>query len=295
MSGRRLERSVRVTLLGLSVNGALALGKIAAGIAGTSHALIADGVESLADIVSSLVVWRGVVVAAVPADEDHPYGHGKAESLAAAVVASMLLLAAFWIAIQAAHEILRPHSLPAPFTLAVLIVVVVIKEWMFRKVHREGIEIESSAIRSDAWHHRSDAITSLLAGVGITVSLVGGKGYEAADDAAALIAAFVIAWNGWRLLRGAKDELMDIAPEPSVVERIRTCACEVEGVQLVEKCLVRRVGHQFYVDMHIEVDPEMTVTRAHHIAHAVKDSVRAGTPSVRDVLVHVEPGGNSLH
>ncbi len=276
------------------VNTFLAVGKTAAGVIGHSHALIADGVESLADILSSLVVWRGLVVASEPEDEDHPYGHGKAEAIASAVVASMLLAAAAWIAVQAVREIFRPHSLPAPFTLAVLIAVVVIKETLFRFVLKESTHVQSSAVASDAWHHRSDAITSLFAGIGITISLIGGKGYEAADDVAALFASGIIAWNGWRLLRNAKDELMDTAPDPDVVQSIRTAAGAVPGVELIEKCLVRKVGYHHFVDMHIEVDPAMTVTAAHDIAHTVKNEVRKAQPAVRDVLVHVEPRGNSL-
>ena len=283
---------MRVTLTGLLVNTALAVGKTAAGVMGHSHALIADGVESLADILSSLVVWRGMVVASAPADEDHPYGHGKAEPMAAAFVASMLLFAALWIAVQAVREILRPHSLPAPFTLVVLIVVVVVKETLFRLVFKEGSDIESSAVKSDAWHHRSDAITSLCAGIGITVALIGGKGYEAADDVAALLASFIIGWNGWRLLLPAMDELMDVAPDPALVETIRATAAAVDGVQLVEKCLVRKAGYHHFVEMHIEVDPQMPVVRAHSIAHDVKDRVRVKVPAVRDVLVHIEPASS---
>src|SRR5690242_11221107 len=199
----RLKRGLRATLLGMVVNTVLAGTKLAAGILGRSHALVADAVESLADIFSSVIVWRGLVVAAEPADEDHPYGHGKAEPLAAAVVAAMLLVAAGWIAATSFREIREPHRAPAPFTLAVLVVVIIIKETLFRFVLRESVSVESTAVQTDAWHHRSDAITSLAAFLGISVALIGGKGYESADDFAALAAAIVIGWNGWRLLRGA--------------------------------------------------------------------------------------------
>jgi len=291
----RLKRSVRVTLVGMIVNTVLAVGKTVAGVAGHSHALIADGVESIADIFSSLVVWRGLVVAAEPEDEDHPYGHGKAEAIAAAVVATMLLLAAAWIAVQGVREILRPHSLPAPFTLMVLIVVVVVKEALYRFVFREGMTLESTAVTTDAWHHRSDAITSLCAGIGITVSLIGGKGYEAADDVAAVLASGIIAWNGWRLLRGAKDELMDAAPDRGIARRVADTAAKVDGVVRVEKCLVRKAGVNHFVEMHVEVDPQMPVARAHEIAHRVKDCVRGEIPVVRDVLVHIEPAAKAEH
>src|SRR5262245_1911823 len=182
----RLKRSLRATLLGLLVNALLTACKLAAGILGRSHALVADAVESLADVFSSLVVWRGMVVAAEPADEDHPYGHGKAEPIAAAVVSGMLLAAAVWIVTQAAREIAEPHQSPAPFTLIVLIAVIVIKEGLFRFVLKEAASIESSAVKTDAWHHRTDAITSFAAAVGISIALIGGEKYAAADDWAAI-------------------------------------------------------------------------------------------------------------
>ena len=293
MSKKRLERSVRVTFLGLLVNAGLAAGKIAAGIIGHSQALVADGVESAADFVSSLIVWRGVTVAAAPADEQHPYGHGKAEPLAAAVVATVLIAAAVMIVIGAIRDIVTPHDTPAPFTLAVLVGVILIKELLFRFVQREGMELESSVVSADAWHHRSDAITSFFAFVGISIALVGGKGYETADDYAAILAASVIAFNGWRVLRPAMDELMDIAPSADFLANIRAIAESTGEVVRVEKCFIRKTGFEYLVDMHIEVHPQMTVHRAHDIAHQVKDEIRRQVPSVRDVLVHVEPSGRS--
>jgi cation diffusion facilitator family transporter len=187
----------------LGVNALLASGKLTAGIFGHSHALVADAVESLADIFSSVVVWRGLVLASQPADKEHPYGHGKAEPITAAIVATMLLLAAVGIALTSLKAIRAPRGGPEPFTLVVLITVVAIKEALFRYVIKEAASVDSSAVRSDAWHHRSDAITSLAAAIGITVALLGGKGYESADDVAAILAAGIIGWNGWRLLRPA--------------------------------------------------------------------------------------------
>ncbi len=269
-------------------------GKLAAGIFGHSHALVADAVESFADIFSSMIVWRALVVAAQPADDDHPYGHGKAEPIATAVVGTVLLLAAAGIALQSVREIVSPHQAPAPFTLVVLLGVIGIKEALFRFVFREGVSVQSSAVRSDAWHHRSDAITSLAAAIGITVALIGGPHYASADDVAAIVAAGIIAWNGWRLLRPALDELMDAAPDPGVVKEIRDIALTISGVAEVEKCLVRKMGYHFFVDMHVEVAPDMTVQRAHDIAHEVKNTIRQQLPIVHDVLVHVEPAGQRL-
>src|SRR5260221_3644043 len=285
----RLERTLRVTFLGLAMNTILAAGKMATGLIGHSHALVADAVESLADIFSSVVVWRGLVVAATPADADHPYGHGKAEPIAAAIVATTLLLAAVGICLQAAREILHPKTGPAPFTLLVLVGVVLIKEGLFRYVLREAESVGSSAVRADAWHHRSDVITSLAAAIGISIALIGGNGYESADDIAAIVAAGIISWNGWRLLRPALDELMDTAPDDRLIQENMQTASLISEVDRVEKCVVRKMGYHYFVDMHVEVAPEMTVQRAHEIAHWVKDKVRAQIPSVRDVLVHIEP------
>jgi cation diffusion facilitator family transporter len=273
----------------MAVNVAFAAVKLLAGIAGHSHALMADAVESFGDIFSSLIVWRGLVVAAAPPDEDHPYGHGKAEPIAAAIVSAMLLGSALWIALQAFMELHRPHVAPARFTLIVLLVVILVKELLYRFVSREGGAVHSAAMKADAWHHRSDAITSVVAGIGISVALLGGKGFEAADDVAAIAAAAVIAWNGWHLLRPALNELMDTAPSRELIDEIRVIAAQTPGVADVEKCNVRKAGYQYFVDMHVEVDPLMTVQRSHEIAHLVKNRVRQQLPLVCDVLIHIEP------
>jgi cation diffusion facilitator family transporter len=291
----RLQRSLRATFLGLAANVALTIAKFLAGILGHSQALIADAVESLADIFSSIIVWRGLVVAETPPDDDHPYGHGKAEPLAAALVSAMLLLAAGMIAFHSLKGIVEPRVAPSAWTLIILIVVIVVKETLFRFVLRESQTVSSSAVETDAWHHRSDAITSAAAFLGISISLLGGKGYEAADNWAAVAAAAVIAWNGWRLLRPAFNELMDRSPDRALIEKIRAVASTIPGVAGVEKCFVRKMGYQFFVDMHVEVDPQMTVENSHHIGHQVKDKVRAEIPSVRDVLVHIEPLGISAN
>ena len=286
----RLRRGLRATLLGMVVNTLFAAGKLVAGIAGQSHALIADAVESMADIFSSIVVWRGLVVAEIPEDAEHPYGHGKAEPIASAIVATMLLLAAAGIGFHSIKEILMPQTAgPRAFTLVVLLIVIVVKEALFRYVVREAAAVESLAVQTDAWHHRSDVITSLAAAVGITVALVGGKGYESADAVAAVVAAGIIAWNGWQLLRPALNELMDAAPSQEFVNQIRDLAREVAGVEAIEKCMVRKSGRHYLVDMHMQVEPQMTVLDGHALAHKVKDHIRAAQPRVRDVLVHIEP------
>ncbi len=271
------------------MNVILGAAKFVAGIFGHSHALIADATESFADIFNSLVVWRGLVVAAAPADEEHPYGHSKAEPLAAAFGAVMLLAAAIWIAAKALVEITELHSSPKWFTLVVLVVVIIVKEGLFRFVVGEGEATDNSAVKTDAWHHRSDAITSAGAFIGISIALIGGEKFSWADDAAAIFCAIIIGINGWMLLRPALSELMDKAADREVIERIRRTAAATSGVERVEKCFARKAGHLFFVEMHVEVDPQMTVLRSHEIAHAVKDKIRETMPEVSDVLVHIEP------
>jgi cation diffusion facilitator family transporter len=283
----RLKRSLKATFLGMAVNAVLSAVKFAAGVLGHSHALIADAVESSADILSSIVVWRALVVAAEPADPEHPYGHGKAEPLAAASVAIMLLLAAGGIIIKSVQDLVQPRETPRAFTLMVLIAVVVVKEILYRFVAREAGSVQSILVYADAWHHRSDAVTSLAAAMGITLALLG---VSFADDAAAIVAGTIIAWNGWKLLKPAMDELMDAAPNAALVAQIKSAASLVDGVQRIEKCIVRKAGFEYFVDMHVEVDPQLTVRQAHDIAHRVKDRVRETMPSVHDVLVHIEPG-----
>jgi cation diffusion facilitator family transporter len=274
------------------VNILLVAGKLAAGLLGHSHALVADAVESMADIFSSIVVWRGLVVAAEPADDDHPYGHGKAEPLASTAVSTMLLLAAAGIVATAFRSMLGPrHPGPSPYTLLVLIGVVVIKESLFHFVKGEAETVESTAVKTDAWHHRSDAITSLAAAIGITISWLGGPSLTGADDVAAIVAAGIIAFNGARQLRPALNELMDATPNSELIQIIRTAAAAIPGVERVEKCFVRKMGHRYFVDMHIEVAPQLTVQEGHRISHLVKDHVRDKFPAVRDVLVHIEPVG----
>ena len=294
MNHDRLQRSVRATVVGLSTNVALALVKLLAGIFGNSYALIADAVESMADTVSSIIVWRGVVIAERPADAEHPYGHGKAEAIAAATVSAMLVGAALLILEQSVREILRPHHTPAPFTLYVLLGVVLVKETLFRFVGRVAEEIQSGAVRVDAWHHRSDAITSAAAALGISVALVGGNAYRSADDWAAIFAAFFIGFNGVRLLRPALDELMDAAPKEDIAGLARAVALRVDGVKGVEKCLARKMGFGFLLDMHVEVDGKLSVAVAHELAHTVKDAIRAEVPRVIDVTIHIEPFAGSL-
>jgi cation diffusion facilitator family transporter len=276
-------------MLGIGINAALAAVKIAAGILGNCYALIADGIESTLDIFGSLVIWYGLKVAAEPPDEDHPYGHGKAEALASIVVALIVIAAAIGLAGQSIREIVTPHHAPKPFTLIVLVAVVIVKETLFRKVIHAGDEIGSTAVKTDAWHHRSDAITSIAAFIGISIALIGGQGWEPADDWAALFACGLIAFNGWRLLVPALLETMDTAPPGEVRNEVIRLAAGVRGVVEIEKCRIRKAGLEYYVDIHVGVAADLTVREGHRIAHEVKDTIREGWPAIADVLVHIEP------
>jgi cation diffusion facilitator family transporter len=288
------QLGIRAALIGVVVNVGLAIVKIAAGVFGHSQALIADGIESLADLLSSFVVIGGIHISTRPADERHPYGHGKAEPLAGIVVASMLLLAAAWIAWQSIREIRTPQQGPALFTLPVLIAVVVIKEVLSRSVWSVGRRLGSTAIRGDAWHHRSDAITSAAAAIGITIALVGGPGFEAADDWAALAACVVIAFNGARLIRESVDDLMDTSVEPELLAEVKALAAGVDGVLAIEKCRIRKSGLALAMDIHVIVDGDISVRQGHQIAHEVKDRLLGCGKRIEDVTVHIEPHDGPL-
>lgn len=282
-------RGIRAALLGLVASAALALVKLVSGLVGHSYALVADAIESFADIASSVIVWQGLAVARTPADVDHPYGHGKAEPLAAAAVAALLIASAVGISVQAVREIITPHHMPAAFTFWVLLGVVATKETLFRVVHRVGQATASGAVQADAWHHRSDAMTSGAAAIGIAVARLGGPGWEAADDWAALFACLVILANAVRIGRPAVQELMDAAPTDDIRGQVEAVARGFDEVKDVEKVLARKMGVSYVVDMHIEVDPDLTVRDAHEIAHRVKDAIRAAYPRIAEVLIHVEP------
>jgi cation diffusion facilitator family transporter len=283
------RRGIQSAQLGLLANTILAVVKLVAGVAGNAYALVADAVESAADIFSSLVVWGGLRLAAREADEDYPFGYGKAEPLAAAVVALMLLGAAAGIAVEAIREIRTPHHTPAPFTLAVLVGVVVVKEVLFRKVLAIGSEVGSTAVKADAWHHRSDAITSVAAFIGISIALVGGAGWESADDWAALFASGIIVFNALRLLRPAIDDIMDRSPGTELEARISAAALGTSDVRAIEKLRIRKVGLTYQVDLHVQADPGMSLHDAHLLSGRVKGAIRSAIPEVAGVLIHMEP------
>ncbi len=288
-SADRFSLSLRSVSVGLICNVFLAIIKTVVGIVGNSYALIADGIESIMDIISSVIVLGGIKIGSRPADHNHPYGHGKAESLAAMIVSLALLAVGVEIAIESIKGLSRPHPAPAAFTLLVLIAVVFIKETLFRFIFSVGKETNSISVETDAWHHRSDALTSVAAFIGISIALIGGKGYENADNWAALVASGIIIFNGVHLLKNAVAEIMDQAPRPEIEESLRAIAGQVPRVVAIEKCRIRKSGLQLFVDIHVEVDGGMSVIDAHDVAHCVKNVLMASSLGVADVLVHIEP------
>lgn len=289
-----VQRSIRAAQAGAATNLVLAGAKISAGVLGHTYALVADGVESFADVASSLIVWGGIAVGARPPDEDHPYGHGKAEAVAAAIVSLMLLLAALGIATQSVQEIRTPHRFPAPWTLGVLIVVVAIKALFARRVAALGANSGSVAVSADALHHLSDAITSAAAFVGISAALLGqhyggSPSWAAADDWAALAASCVVAVNGITMFITALHDLMDRSPGDVVLGPLREAALAVEGVCDVETLTARRVGTGYLVIVHVQASPDITLAEGHALGHRVNEAMRAAGPRLQSVTVHMEP------
>ena len=283
------DKGLKSTLVSILVSTALVIIKGTAGILGNSYALIADAIESASDIFSSLILFAGLRIAAKAPDNDHPYGHGKAEPLAATIIALTMTAAAVLIVVESFSNIFTPHAAPKTFTLWVLGIVILVKEVLFRFIIKIGKESDSTAVKADAWHHRSDAITSAAAFIGIAVAIVGGKGYEAADDFAALIAAVIIFINAYLVFRPALNEVMDAAPSADIVKEVKELASQVPGVKGLEKCFVRKMGFELFVDLHVLVDGDLSVREGHDIAHAVKSDILRAKPRIYDVLIHIEP------
>lgn len=281
--------ATRTVLKSMAVNAALALVKIFTGIFGNSYALIADGIESLNDLFSSMVVWCSLKVANRPPSAKYPYGLGKAEQLGALFSAASLLGAGGVIIWQSVGNIISRHEPPAWFTLPVLVLVIITKELLSRYALKKSEETVSTALKGDAWHHRADAITSAAALVGIVVALIGGPGFEKADDIGALVGCTVIVFNGILLLRSALHENLDGAPPPELLEQVRGVAAAVPDVLGIEKLRMKKTGLSYFMDIHIEVDPLMTVEKGHQIAHDVKDAICRDVPLVTDVVTHIEP------
>lgn len=283
------ETAIKATYFSIIGNTLLALIKWLSGYFGNSYAMIADAIESTADIFASFLVLFGLKYASKPADKNHPYGHGRAEPLITFLVVGFLIISAVIIAYESIHNIGTPHELPKPFTLFVLGAIIIWKEISYRLVLKKSKETNSSSLKADAWHHRSDAITSIAAFIGISIALFFGKGYESADDWAALFASGFIIYNSYLIFRPALGEIMDEHLYDDVELRIRELAKQVEGVIDTEKCYIRKTGMKYYIDLHAVVDANISVKSGHDIARNLKRTLKAEMPELADVLVHIEP------
>jgi len=285
----REHTAIKTTYFSIAGNTGLAIIKWLTGYLGNSYALIADAIESTTDIFASLLVLLGLKYSHKPADKNHPYGHGRAEPLITFLVVGFLIISATIIAYESIQNIRTPHELPQPYTLAVLGAIIIWKEISYRFVAKKSKEINSSSLKADAWHHRSDAITSVAAFVGISIALVLGKGYESADDWAALFASGFILYNSYLIFRPALGEIMDEHSYDDVAHEIRRIAKNVPGVIDTEKCYVRKIGMNFYVDLHATVDATISVKEGHNIAHDLKNQLKKELPEIADILIHIEP------
>lgn len=283
------KTAIQTTYFSIFGNTALALIKGLAGIFGNSYALIADAIESTTDIFSSLLVLFGLKYAERPADENHPYGHGKIEPLITFIVVAFLVTSATIIAYESIENIQTSHEIPEKWTLLVLGGIIIWKEISYRIVMKKGIETNSTSLQADAWHHRSDAITSVTAFIGISIAIYFGKGFENADDWAALLASAFILYNSYKIFRPALGEIMDEHLYDDLITEIREKAIEVPGVLGTEKCFIRKSGMKHHVDLHAIVNGDISVKEGHEIAHRLKDYLRSEIPNLGHVLIHVEP------
>ena len=283
------QSAIRTTYFSIIGNTSLALVKGLAGIFGNSYALIADAIESTTDIFASLLVLLGFKYANRPADENHPYGHGKIEPLITFMVVAFLVTSATIIGYKSIQNIHTPHKVPEPWTLIILAAIILWKEISFRIVIKKSKETHSSSLKADAWHHRSDAISSVMAFVGISIALIFGKGYETADDWAALLASGFILYNSYLIFRPALGEIMDEHLYDDLIEEIRKESVKVEKVIDTEKCFIRKAGMIYHVDLHAIVDGKLSVKEGHDIAHQLKDHLHTHLPNLGHVLIHIEP------
>lgn len=283
------QTAIKTTYFSIIGNTALALIKGLTGYFGNSYALIADAIESTTDIFASFLVLFGIKYSNRPADKNHPYGHGRAEPLITFLVVGFLITSATIIAYESIINIGTPHDLPKPYTLIVLGAIIIWKEISFRMVYKKGVQTNSSSLKADAWHHRSDAITSLAAFIGISIALIFGKGYESADDWAALFASFFILYNSYLIFRPALGEIMDEHFYDDLIEEIRTVSISVAGVMDTEKCFIRKSGMKYHVDLHAVVNAHLTVKEGHEIAHRLKDTLKERIPELGHILIHIEP------
>jgi cation diffusion facilitator family transporter len=278
----------RVTCVGMVVNVALAAAKAIAGIHCSSQALVADAVHSLSDMATDLAVILGVRFWAAPADDEHPYGHGKIEALVTLFISLALVLVAFELGTHAVQSLARGrHAVPGLPALFIAVASVVLKEWMFRWTRRVAREVSSPATEANAWHHRSDALSSIPVALAVGAARLFPK-LSWLDPAGSLLVSLFILHVAWEIMRPALQELVDAEMERKSAE-VADVARAVAGVRDVHKVRSRRYGGAFASDLHIHVDPALSIAEGHAIGHAVQDALLQSRLNVMDAVVHVEP------
>ncbi|MCB0324801.1 MAG: cation transporter [Bdellovibrionales bacterium] len=293
MSDRSYREATSAALLGLTVNGLLGTAKLVGGIFGNSFALLADAVNSLGDVVTSLAILVALRVAQRPPDTNHPYGHMRAESIAACNVSLLVVLSALLVGWEAIVRLPVQHPIPPRWTLWIAAINVVVKESLYHYKMRVGRRTGSTALRAAAWDHRSDALSAFAVLVGLMTIRFGGERLLWADEIGSLVVVGIIVVSGFRLFRESASELMDVQADGSLVESIRSCAEQVDNVMQIETLRVRKAGLEYLVDIHVQVLPTMSVAEGHAVGHSVKDRLLHAFPAIRDVLVHLEPAASA--
>lgn len=295
-SKRSLYReAILITLFGVGVNAALGAGKLVGGWLGNSFALLSDAANSLGDVTVSLGVLYALWLAQRPPDKEHPYGHTRAEGIAGLTVAILVSVAAGFIGWEAIRQLGQEQEVPARWTIAIAAVNLVVKEGLYQFSRRVGHRTGSMAIAATAWDHRADALCSAVVLVGLLAAVYGGAAWAAADEIAALAVAAAVIYSGVRLFVHAARELMDMQADKEIVDQVRDSAADVAGVRGVETLWVRKSGLEYFADIHVEVDADLSVAEGHRIGHEVKDELLRSYPQLRDVLVHVEPYPHDAH
>ncbi|MCW5962546.1 MAG: cation transporter [Bryobacterales bacterium] len=284
----------RVAIASVAVSAVLALANIAVGYVANSTSVLAAGLEFAGDVVASLLVLFGMMVAARPADSNHPYGHGRAEILTALAVGTILFLAGIGISFRSLQKIDEIHPAPPLWALWPLVGAIVARAGMAALKFRVGKRIQSSALAADAWNDLVDIISAFAALTALGLSLADSDRFRAADHYGGFAVGFFVIITGLRVLRESSLELMDTMPDGEQIAQIRAHAVGVPGVVAIEKCYARKTGLQYHVDLHVEVDPHITVQASHEIASEVRAHLRAKLPWVADVLVHIEPAGGAM-
>ena len=280
---------LRIAATSVAVNAALAALNVGTGLRAGSASVVAVGVEFAGDVLAALVVWTGLRIAARPPDANHPYGHGRAEVVAGLVVGMMLCAVGVSIAVRSISGYDAAHPPPPTFALWPLVATLAVKLVMTWGKIRAGRRIGSSALVADGWNDAVDVLSTSAALCAVALTLYDPQRFLPADHFGAFAVGIVVISIGLRLTRDASLELMDTMPDARLLERVRAAACRDEQARGVEKCFARKTGLRYHVDLHLDVDPAMTVADSHAVAQRVRERVRREVPEVEDVLVHVEP------